>query len=284
MSAKILDGKALSKKIMNTLENEAAIFHRKNGRRVGLAVILAGNDAASAVYVKNKISACHEVGIESFEYYFDESVSEQELIDVIACLNNDKNVDGILVQLPLPPHIVQNNVLSKISFKKDADGFLAVNAGNLMLGNPALNACTPSGVIELIKEAGITIAGKEAVVVGRSNIVGKPVALMLLEQNATVIMCHSHTPKLSRFTKLADILVVAAGRKHLIKGDMIKEGAVVIDVGMNRENGTLYGDVEFDSCVKRAGFITPVPGGVGLMTIAMLLKNVLKAAQMYSMD
>ncbi|MCL2555805.1 MAG: bifunctional methylenetetrahydrofolate dehydrogenase/methenyltetrahydrofolate cyclohydrolase FolD [Firmicutes bacterium] len=284
MSAKILDGKVLSQKIKEQLKIDAAEFFRKIGRKIGLAVVLAGDDTASAVYVKNKIIGCEQVGIESFEFCFDKNVSEKELIDLVLKLNEDKKVDGILVQLPLPMHINAANVLSKISPKKDADGFLAENAGNLMLGNPTLSACTPSGVIELIKSAGIEIASKEAVIIGRSNIVGKPIALMLLEENATVIMCHSKTKDLVKYTKTADILIVAAGKKHLVTGDMIKDGSIVIDVGVNRDNGKLYGDVDFDSCLKKAKYITPVPGGVGPMTIAMLLKNVIKAAKMYSLN
>jgi methylenetetrahydrofolate dehydrogenase (NADP+)/methenyltetrahydrofolate cyclohydrolase len=190
-------------------------------------------------------------------------------------------VDGILVQLPLPEHIRQGVVLSYINPQKDADGFLAVNAGNLMLGNPSLNACTPCGIIELIKSTGRRIEGSQAVVIGRSNIVGKPISLMLLEENATVTMCHSFTQNFVNFSRHADILVVAVGQKGLITGDMVKKDGIVIDVGMNRVDGKLYGDVDFDSVSKVAGFITPVPGGVGPMTIAMLLKNITKAATMF---
>jgi len=282
-NAKILDGKALSQKIKGQLKTEAAAFEKKMGRKVGLAVVLAGDDAASAVYVNNKIVGCGEVGIRSFELKFDGSVTEKELIKAIEKLNKDSDVDGILVQLPLPNHIDANKVLGCISFKKDADGFLAENAGNLMLGNPALSACTPCGVMELIKEAGIGLSGKNAVVIGRSNIVGKPVALMLLEQNATVTICHSKTQDLAHYTKNADVIVASVGKKHLLNGDMIKDGAVVIDVGINRVDGKLYGDVDFDSCLDKAAFITPVPGGVGPMTIAMLLKNTIKAANLYAL-
>jgi len=282
MSAKILDGKILSHKIKIEIKIEAADFEKKTGRKAGLAVILAGNDAASAVYVKNKITACAETGVQSFEIKFNENVSESALIDEIERLNNDKNVDGILVQLPLPCHINEDAVLNKISYKKDVDGFSSVNAGNLMLGNPSLRPCTPSGVMELIKDSKADIAGKVAVIVGRSNTVGKPLMMMLLEKNATVIICHSKTKDLGNFTKMADILVVAAGKKHLITGNMLKDNAIVIDVGINSVDGKLYGDVDYYSSLKSAGFITPVPGGVGPMTIAMLLKNVLKAAQKYS--
>jgi len=279
MSAKIIDGKAISLKIKAEVKEKAEIFEKQHGRPIGLAVILVGENPASQIYVRNKIKACEECGISSFAYYLEDNVSEEQLTQLIVKLNSDKKVDGILLQLPLPNHIRQNYVLSFISPHKDADGFLAENAGNLMLGNPSLNACTPCGIIELIQSTGIEISGKHAVVVGRSNIVGKPISLMLLEHDATVTMCHSHTAQLRRYTLKADILVVAVGKKHLITADMVKYGAVVIDVGMNREDGKLYGDVDFENVKDVAGHITPVPGGVGPMTIAMLLKNVIKAAE-----
>jgi len=279
MGAQIIDGKLIAQRIRSQVKEKAEAFKKENGRPIGLAVILVGENPASQIYVRNKIKACEECSIASFAYYLDEDVTEEHLIQLIVKLNSDRKVDGILVQLPLPAHIRQNYILSFISPNKDADGFLAENAGNLMLGNPSLNACTPCGIVELIKATGIDIAGKHAVVVGRSNIVGKPIALMLLENDATVTMCHSHTAALRRFTLKADILVVAVGKKHLITADMVKYGAIVIDVGMNRENGKLYGDVDFDNVKDVAGFITPVPGGVGPMTIAMLLQNVLKAAE-----
>lgn len=278
MKAKIIDGVKEATKIKQAVKKQAEQFYKEKNRMIGLAVILVGNDPASKIYVRNKIKACEENFIKSFSYCLPENTSEEQLIELIIKLNNDPFVDGMLVQLPLPPHIRQNRVLSFIAPQKDADGFLAVNAGNLMLGNPSLNACTPSGIMELIKSTNVPIDGSQAVVIGRSNIVGKPTALMLLEQNATVTMCHSHTHNFVYFSRHADILVVAVGHKGLITGDMVKEGAVVIDVGMNRVDGKLYGDCDFDSVSKVAGFITPVPGGVGPMTIAMLLKNVVKAA------
>ncbi len=278
MSAKIIDGRKIAAEIKAQVKAEAEAYLSRKGRKMGLAVILVGDDFASSIYVRNKINACNENCINSFAYRLPASTTESEVIELIHRLNNDTTVDGILVQLPLPPHMRQNVVLSHISVYKDADGFLAENAGNLMLGNPSLNACTPCGIIELIKSTGVNIDGANAVVIGRSNIVGKPTSLLLLENNATVTMCHSHTSNFVNFSRHADILVIAVGKKGLITGEMVKKGAVVIDVGMNREDGKLCGDVDYDSVSKVAGFITPVPGGVGPMTIAMLLKNIVKAA------
>ncbi len=278
MSAQIIDGRKIAAEIKAQVKVEAEAFWKRKGRKMGLAVILVGDDFASKIYVRNKISACNENCIRSFSYELPESTTEEELIELIQKLNCDDNVDGILVQLPLPPHIRQNVVLSHISANKDADGFLAENAGNLMLGNPSLNACTPCGIIELIRSTGVNLDGANAVVIGRSNIVGKPISLLLLENHATVTMCHSHTANFVNFSRHADILVVAVGKKGLITGEMVKQGAVVIDVGMNRKDGKLFGDVDFDSVSKVAGYITPVPGGVGPMTVAMLLKNIVKAA------
>lgn len=282
MNAKIIDGVSLAAKIKAEVKGDAEKFLLTHNRRIGLAVILVGDNPASAIYVRNKIKACDENLINSFAHYLPEHTDEAELIELIKKLNADKNVDGILVQLPLPFHIMQSRVLSFIAPEKDADGFLAENAGNLMLGNPSLNACTPCGIIEMIKSTGESIDGKQAVVIGRSNIVGKPTALMLLDENATVTMCHSHTDNFVNFSRHADILVVAVGKRGLVTGDMVKEGAIVIDVGMNRHQGRLYGDVDFDSVAKKAGYITPVPGGVGPMTIAMLLKNIAKAANIFN--
>lgn len=279
MNAKIIDGKALSAKIRSELKSEALAFEKKNGRKVGLAVVLAGDNAASQVYVRNKVIACEETEIKSFAYYLPSDVSEEKLLEMIDELNADKNVDGILVQLPLPQGLNENYILSKIDPKKDVDGFHAVNAGNLLLGNECLAACTPSGIIELIKSTGVQIAGKHAVVIGRSNIVGKPVALLLLQNNATVTVCHSKTENLKEIARSADILVVAIGRKEFVTGDMVKDGAVVIDVGMNRHEGKLYGDVNFAEAAEKASYITPVPGGVGPMTITMLMSNTVKAAK-----
>lgn len=277
MSANLIDGKAISASLREKIASDAAKFEKKNGRKIGLAVVLVGENPASKVYVRNKILACEQTGIASYEYYLPATSSTEEVIEVVRALNADDKVDGLLVQLPLPEGIDEKRVLREVSPAKDVDGFHAVNAGNLMLGNPCLSACTPTGIMELIKSTGVDIAGKHAVVVGRSNIVGKPVALMLLAANATVTICHSRTQNLAEFTRAADILVVAIGKKEFVTGDMIKKDAIVIDVGMNRAD-KLYGDVHFESASKVAGYITPVPGGVGPMTITMLLQNTVKAA------
>ena len=278
MRAEIIDGKAVAEEVKSEAASKAKQFEKLYGRKIGLAVIVAGDNAASEIYVRNKKIACERCNINAVEYKFPADVTQREIIDAVERINDDDTIDGLLVQLPLPPHINEKEVLSRVSPLKDVDGFHAVNAGNLMLGGDCLAACTPSGIIRLIKSTGISIAGKHAVVVGRSNIVGKPAALMLLSENATVTMCHSKTENLSRYTSEADILVVAVGRKQFVTGDMVKKGAVVIDVGMNRDNGKLYGDVEFESAAEKASFITPVPGGVGPMTVAMLMSNTVKAA------
>lgn len=277
MSATLIDGKKLSAQIREEIAVDAQKFESKYGRKLGLAVILVGENPASQVYVRNKVKACEQTGIASFGYYLPESSTTEEVIELVSALNDDEKVDGLLVQLPLPKHIDEKKVLATVSPKKDVDGFHSVNAGNLLLGNPCLPACTPAGIMELIKTTGVDLTGKNAVVIGRSNIVGKPIALMLLEKNATVTICHSKTANLKEITSKADILVVAIGRKEFVTGDMVKPGAVVIDVGMNRDEGKLYGDVNFDQAEKVASFITPVPGGVGPMTITMLLKNTVKA-------
>lgn len=278
MSATRIDGKLLAARLRGEIKIDAEKFECDYGRKIGLAVILAGENPASKVYVRNKIKACEETGIKSMEYYLPDSVSTDELVELVKTLNADESVDGLLVQLPLPVGVDEKAVLGAVTPEKDVDGFHAVNAGNLLLGNPCLAACTPSGIMELIKSTGTTISGKHAVVVGRSNIVGKPIALMLLGENATVTICHSRTQNLASYTREADILVVAIGKKEFITGDMIKQGSIVIDVGMNREDGKLYGDVEYASASEKAAYITPVPGGVGPMTITMLLKNTVKAA------
>lgn len=278
MSATRIDGKLLAARLRGEIKIDAEKFEHDYGRKIGLAVILAGENPASKVYVRNKIKACEETGIKSMEYYLPDSVSTDELVELVKTLNADESVDGLLVQLPLPVGVDEKAVLGAVTPEKDVDGFHAVNAGNLLLGNPCLAACTPSGIMELIKSTGTTISGKHAVVVGRSNIVGKPIALMLLGENATVTICHSRTQNLASYTREADILVVAIGKKEFITGDMIKQGSIVIDVGMNREDGKLYGDVEYASASEKAAYITPVPGGVGPMTITMLLKNTVKAA------
>ncbi|MDR1094169.1 MAG: bifunctional methylenetetrahydrofolate dehydrogenase/methenyltetrahydrofolate cyclohydrolase FolD [Clostridiales bacterium] len=278
MPAQIIDGKALSDKLRVQIASRAAALKRR-GKETTLAVIMAGDNPASEVYVRNKIKACGELGIRSLSYRFPETVPEVELIDLIAKLNLDPAVDGILVQLPLPRRLDEQTLLSLIRPEKDADGFHSVNAGNLFLGRPAVPACTPAGIIELIKSTGAPIEGRHAVVAGRSNIVGKPVSVLLLNENATVTICHSKTPDLKEHTRRADILVAAIGRGRFITGDMVKPGATVIDVGMNREGGKLCGDVDFESASRVAGYITPVPGGVGPMTITMLLSNTVAIAE-----
>ena len=278
MTAKIIDGKTVAENVKEKVRLDALNFAEKYGRKPGLAVIMVGENPASAIYVRNKAIACAKCEINSLEYKLPESSTEKEVIALVKSVANDKNVDGMIVQLPLPDGFDEKKILSYVPAEKDADGFSSMNAGDLLLGNDCLSACTPQGIIELIKSTGTDICGKRAVVVGRSNIVGKPVALMLLANDATVTVCHSKTQNLASVTREADILVVAIGKKEFITGDMIKPGAVVIDVGMNRDNGKLYGDVEFSSASEVASFITPVPGGVGPMTVAMLLKNTMKAA------
>jgi methylenetetrahydrofolate dehydrogenase (NADP+)/methenyltetrahydrofolate cyclohydrolase len=278
--AQIIDGKELSLKLREQIKEEVLTFTKESGITPGLAVVLVGNDPASALYVKNKIKGCAETGIKSFSYHLPENVSEKELVNLINTLNADVNVHGLLVQVPLPPHINERKVLEIIDYKKDVDGFHAMNLGNLLLNRETLYSCTPLGCIKLIKSKNIDISGKNAVVVGRSNNVGKPLALMLLQENATVTVCHSKTVNLKEICRTADILCVAVGKANFIKGDMVKEGAVVIDVGMNRQpDGKFCGDVDFAEVEKVASFITPVPGGVGPMTITMLLHNTLKAAK-----
>jgi len=277
--AQILSGKEVSQRIKNELKEKTAEL-KKTGIFPGLAVIIVGDDPASRVYVNNKKKACEDIGIYSVEYALPQETKEEELLTLIDELNEKESISGILVQLPLPKHISEQKVIEKISPNKDVDAFHPINVGKIMTGNYDFLPCTPAGVMELIKESGIEISGKECVAVGRSNIVGKPMAMLLLHQNGTVTICHSRTKNLKEKTKNADILVVAVGRANFITGDMIKEGAIVIDVGINRqEDKKLVGDVEFETAEKVAGAITPVPGGVGPMTIAMLMKNTLKAAE-----
>lgn len=277
--AKLLKGKEVSDRIKDEIKNEV-IKLKERGIEPGLAVILVGDDPASKVYVNNKKKACEYTGIKSFEYLLPENTTEEELLKLIEKLNADKEVSGILCQLPLPEHINEEAVINAISPAKDVDAFHPVNVGKIMTGNYDFVPCTPAGVMELIKESGIDINGKECVVVGRSNIVGKPMAMLLLHSNGTVTICHSRTKDLAEKTRNADILVAAVGIPEFIKGDMIKPGAVVIDVGINRiAPKKLVGDVEFEAAEKVAGAITPVPGGVGPMTIAMLMKNTVKAAE-----
>lgn len=277
--AEIIDGKAIAAKVKEQIRIRAEKFYADNGRRIGLAVVKVGDDPASEIYVRNKIKACEKCGIASFSYCFDGNVPQEKIAELIHALNEDKNVDGILVQLPLPRGIDERAVLAEIAPEKDADGFHVVNAGKLFLGEPTrFIACTPRGIMELIRSTGTDVRGKHAVVVGRSNIVGKPIAMLLLANDATVTVCHSRTVGLAEITRTADILVVAVGKKKMITADMVKRGAVVIDVGMNRDESGLYGDVDFDGVKEVASYITPVPGGVGPMTIAMLLKNTVDGA------
>ena len=277
--ATILNGKQVAAEIRAELKTRAEAL-RKDGVVPCLAVLLAGDDPASKIYVRNKKRACEEIGIESRELLFPESVTEEELIAQIRALNEDPAVDAMLVQLPLPRHINEARVLAEIAPEKDADGFHVVNAGRLFTGQTSVLPCTPAGCMELLRRANVEFSGKHAVVVGRSNIVGKPMAMLLLNEHCTVTVCHSRTKDLARFTRDADILVAAVGRPGMITGEMIKPGAAVIDVGINRlDNGKLMGDVDFESAEPVAGAITPVPGGVGPMTIAMLMQNAILAAE-----
>jgi methylenetetrahydrofolate dehydrogenase (NADP+) / methenyltetrahydrofolate cyclohydrolase len=279
MTAKIIDGKAISQAVRGEWKLRADAL-KARGITPGLAVIIVGEDAASKVYVGNKIKACAELGIYSEHIELPGDTSEATLLEQIAKLNTNPKIHGFLVQLPVPKHIDSNKVLLAISPNKDVDGFHPMNVGELVTGNPKFQPCTPFGVMKLLEKSGVDIEGKHAVVVGRSNIVGKPMALMLLQKNATVTICTSKTVDLAKFTRDADILVVATGKPQMITGDMIKPGAAVIDVGINRlPNGKLVGDVDFDSAKEVAGWITPVPGGVGPMTITMLVAGTVMAAE-----
>jgi methylenetetrahydrofolate dehydrogenase (NADP+)/methenyltetrahydrofolate cyclohydrolase len=273
----LINGKTVSAEIRNRLKQETAELKNKTGRMPGLATVLVGEDPASAVYVRNKNKICGEVGFQSFGKNLPAETTEEKLLDLIKELNENEEVNGILVQLPLPDHIDEEKVLLSIDPGKDVDGFHPINVGKLAIGNALLTPCTPTGIIALLDYYGIEIAGKHAVVLGRSNIVGKPVAHLLLQRHATVTICHSKTKNLKEVTCQADILIAAVGRPHFVSSEMVKEGAVVIDVGINRVDGKLIGDVEFDPVAEKAAFITPVPGGVGPMTIALLMENTLKA-------
>ncbi len=279
MTAERIDGKAIAKTIEGELKQQAERFRTEAGRAPGLAVIWVGDNPASAVYIRNKERAAKRVGIESTTYHLPADTAPETLMELVQRLNKDARVDGILIQSPLPAGFDERAFVEAIDPSKDVDGFHAVNAGHLMTGSPCLKACTPKGVIRMLQACGVPMEGSHAVVVGRSNIVGKPQALMLLEQNATVTVCHSRTPDLGAITRQGDILVVAVGRPNLIRGDMIKPGAVVIDVGMNRTEDGLCGDVCFEEAQQVAAKLTPVPGGVGPMTIAMLMENTLEAAR-----
>ena len=277
--AKIIDGKAVSQKVKDEIRAEI----ERNGLDIGLAVVIVGNNQASRVYVNNKKKACEVCGIKSYEYALPEETSEEQLLELVDTLNNDKNINGILVQLPLPKQINEEKIIERISPLKDVDAFNAVNVGKIMIGNYAFLPCTPAGVMELIHSTGTEISGKECVVIGRSNIVGKPMAMLLLHENATVTICHSRTKNLAEVCRRADILVSAVGKADFVTADMVKDGAAVIDVGMNRNaENKLCGDVKYDEVEPKASFITPVPGGVGPMTIAMLMKNTLMAKKLQS--
>lgn len=274
----ILDGKGYSQKLRGELKVRADKFFADFGRKIGLAVVIIGEDPASKIYVNNKIKATEEVGMQSFSLRLPESVSQEEAEAQVKALAENPEVDGIIVQLPLPKKFNTANVLRHIPAEKDVDGLCTENLGKLVAGEKTLVSCTPYGIIKLLEEYGIEFEGKNAVVIGRSNMVGKPVASLLLQRNATVTNCHSKTKDIKKFTKDADILVVAIGRANFVTADMVKEGAVVVDVGINRVDGKLYGDVEFEGVSKLASYITPVPGGVGPMTVTMLMYNTVLAA------
>ncbi|MCR5451916.1 MAG: bifunctional methylenetetrahydrofolate dehydrogenase/methenyltetrahydrofolate cyclohydrolase FolD [Lachnospiraceae bacterium] len=273
----LIDGKKISQDIKDELKEKVSGLNAK-GTEVSLAVILVGEDPASQVYVRNKKKACEYIGIRSISHELPDSTSEEELLSLISDLNKDDSVDGILVQLPLPSHINEDTVIKAIAPEKDVDGFHPQNVGALSIGQKGYVSCTPAGIIQLLKRSNINMDGAHAVIIGRSNIVGKPMALLLLRENATVTITHSHTKDLKEITKQADILIVAIGKAKFVNDEYIKEGAVVIDVGMDRdENGKLCGDVDFDSVKDKCSAITPVPGGVGPMTIAMLMNNCVSA-------
>ncbi|MEA2037199.1 MAG: bifunctional methylenetetrahydrofolate dehydrogenase/methenyltetrahydrofolate cyclohydrolase FolD [Nanoarchaeota archaeon] len=276
MSASIIDGKATASEVRTELKKRV----EKLKVKPGLAFVVVGEDPASQVYVKGKDKACKEVGFNSEIHQLPENIPEDQLLDLVNKLNQDKNIHGFIVQLPLPQHISEQLIIDAILPYKDADGFNPVNIGNLFIGNNKIISATPKGIMKLIESTGIDLEGKHAVVVGRSNIVGKPVSILLQQKNCTVTMCHSRTKPLGDYTKKADILIAAAGKPRLIKRDMVKKGAVVIDVGMNKIYDKLVGDVDFDEVKEVAGFITPVPGGVGPMTIAMLLENTLECMEL----
>lgn len=275
---KIIDGKQLSNQIKEQLKEKVIEFNNKYNRDITLAVILVGENPASQVYVKNKIKACEYIGIKSLSYKFPQTTSEKEVLELVDSLSNDNTVDGILVQLPLPQHINEDKVLSHISPEKDVDGFTSINIGNLLLGKPCTVSCTPQGIITMLKSQNIELTSKNAVVIGRSNIVGKPISLLLLRENCTVTICHSKTQNIDKICKKADIIIAALGKPKFVTKNMVKKGAVVIDVGINRTENGLVGDVDYENVSKKTSYITPVPGGVGPMTIATLMENTYKCA------
>ena len=277
--AEIMDGKSLAKKVRMELKEEVEKLKSKN-IFPKLAVIMVGDDKASKVYVKNKSKACEEIGIEYEEFLLKDDIKMEQLLDLIRELNNRSDIHGILLQSPIPKHLNINKAFNEINYKKDVDGFNPINVGKLVIGEDCFISCTPYGVIKMLEEYGIELEGKNAVVIGRSNIVGKPLAQCLLAKNATVTICHSRTKNIHEITSNADILVAAIGKPKYIKEHMVKEGCVVIDVGINRnEEGKLVGDVDFENVSKKVSYITPVPGGIGPMTVAMLMSNVVKAAK-----
>jgi len=281
--AQIIDGKALALSLREEIAQEVSALEKDSGIKPGLAAVLVGDDPASAVYVRNKKIACEKAGLYPQEHLLPVSTTQEALLALIHKLNADPKIHGILVQLPLPSHIESRLILQAVSSEKDADGFHPINVGRLVAGDPVFVPCTPKGVIHMIDSTGLDIAGKRAVVIGRSNIVGKPVAMLLLHRHATVTICHSRTKDLPAVAHEADIVIAAIGKPLFVTPDMVKEGAVVIDVGINRlADGKLVGDVDFDRVKERAGWITPVPGGVGPMTIAMLLQNTLESAQRFA--
>lgn len=274
----IIDGKALSDKILKEIENEHSELQAKVGRKAGLAVIIVGENPASQIYVRNKIRACERVGFHSETIRLDEHITEENLLLEIEKLNNDNNIDGILVQLPIPKHINELKVINAISAEKDVDGFHTTNIGKMMIGDETgFLPCTPAGVIQMFEEYNIDLEGKDVLVIGQSNIVGKPMTLLLIKKRATVQVCNSKTKNLPEKLQKADVVVAAAGSPKLVKGSDVKEGVVVIDIGINRVNGKICGDVDFEEVSQKASYITPVPGGVGPMTIAMLIKNTFKS-------
>lgn len=274
----IIDGKALSEKILKEIEEEHNELIKKVGRKAGLAVIIVGENPASQIYVRNKIRACEKVGFYSETIRLDENITEENLLSEIEKLNNDSNIDGILVQLPVPKHIDELKIINAISPQKDVDGFHTTNIGKMMIGDETgFLPCTPAGVIQMLEEYNIELEGKDVLVIGQSNIVGKPMTLLLIKKRATVQVCNSKTKNLSEKLQKADVVIAAAGSPKLVKASDVKEGVVVIDVGINRVDGKLCGDVDFEEVSKKASFITPVPGGVGPMTIAMLIKNTFKS-------
>ncbi|HIR39456.1 MAG TPA: bifunctional methylenetetrahydrofolate dehydrogenase/methenyltetrahydrofolate cyclohydrolase FolD [Candidatus Coproplasma stercoripullorum] len=271
---KIIDGKKLAHAMRADIREKIAAYKESAGREIGLAVVLVGEDPASQVYVRNKIKACEEVGIKSFAYYLDKDTAQARVEELIKSLAVDNKINGILVQLPLPSHLDAKKILELIPYSKDVDGFSAENTGKLSMNEPCLVACTPNGVMKMFESEDISLSGKSAVVIGRSNIVGKPMAMLLTNADATVTLCHSKTKNLKEICASADIIVAAAGKAKFVTADMVKDGAVVIDVGMDRdESGKLCGDVDFENVKEKCSYITPVPGGVGPMTITMLMYN-----------